>query len=1170
MPALSVLAIKIADEVFGYLFSVAIEESSGDAALRQRLRELLGKKSPEQLAFQMAVERALKRLEKEHPGWRQSLFDEPLLTGETAAGELSKCLRQKGEPDARALALAWAQNAGTDRPDLQREAQEVAATFIALLEEELDAADVRPALAPLRTSRDLKTLIDGVTILADQSEVLQGLVEQVLQQLQQQDGRLMLLTTQMEILTAAARQGLVQIQRRDVTIYGDAKMAIIVTGDGNVVNVQLPTEAARELARNAPHQLSALHLDYLRHWFGKTWAVVKLADMLRDQEGEVDLLDVYVPLRLDFNVIIEVKDHRIVDWWADLGKEHPAEEAMLREMGKMDEEGIERALREKPKIKRWDALGVDEAGMQAIIDGIQRKIERRREQGEETKDGEHSWFMEAQDAASVSPRFVLLGAPGAGKSSFLRHLTLCLAGELRRRAGETDVPAKANLDEALNHDWLLDAYTPLYVEIRELVREAFPALPEREEEDPDMPDVDAFWRYVKTHVLGESMAGFLPELQRLFAHGQAMLMLDGLDEAPQAADPLRRQQIKSLIASLVRTYPRLRIIITSRPHAYRNHEWSLKGFGRTELRPLDLGRLHQLARALFAAAGEPDPNQEADAFIKAIQQAKIEESLRGTPLFFTMLAALWLDADQGERTLPTTRAALYRESVDLLLDRWTRRRLPDPSVAEQLGVPEPAQLRVVLETLALEVQDQSEPGEDTTIFKGELLAVLLYRAGIRVIPQDLTDYLSQHAGILVSPSPGEFHFVHRSFQEHLAACKLASAQPSFPQEIIRRVLEQPDLWNNVLRLAVDELFHQDRPDDAWELLSGIVLPYLEEAREHPHAHQAALLALDIAQRERFFASYDRTRDRKLRSFYEDLQQAAAKALTDTERFRDPEQRDIAGRLLGWGDFPGHDSRPGVGVKEGLPDFDWVCIPAGEFPYQNGTWKLKQPFWITRFPVTRAQFETFLQAEDGFYNPEWWKGLAASESHRRSPGQQRFEYWNHPRENVSWYDAIAFSRWLTAKARERPDLLPPELRDKRSGWRITLPTEWQWERAARWTDGRQYPWGLEYEIGYANVDETWNNSGPHYLQKTSAVGMYPQGKSPDGVLDISGNVWEWCLNEYDHPERVQEAGDAARVLRGGSWLDFILGASAVVRGWVISDPGDRVGLIGFRLVVSVPH
>jgi formylglycine-generating enzyme required for sulfatase activity len=239
-----------------------------------------------------------------------------------------------------------------------------------------------------------------------------------------------------------------------------------------------------------------------------------------------------------------------------------------------------------------------------------------------------------------------------------------------------------------------------------------------------------------------------------------------------------------------------------------------------------------------------------------------------------------------------------------------------------------------------------------------------------------------------------------------------------------------------------------------------------------------------------------------------------------------------------------DPRRGVGLRaDGLPDVEWVLIPdkepktgQREFIYGEYRRRTEADFWIARYPVTYRQFQAFLDAPDGFRNPRWWEGLAAPPEHWSDAGEQWFKHWNHPRERVSWYDAIAFCRWLTEKAKERPDLLPAEL-DRGHDWKITLPTEWQWEKAARGHDGRQYPWGNEYEEGRANIDETYRQAGTHYLQKTTAVGMYPHNAPDDsryGVADLSGNVWEWCLNEYDKPKRIKLEGDEWRVLRGGSW------------------------------------
>ena len=252
-------------------------------------------------------------------------------------------------------------------------------------------------------------------------------------------------------------------------------------------------------------------------------------------------------------------------------------------------------------------------------------------------------------------------------------------------------------------------------------------------------------------------------------------------------------------------------------------------------------------------------------------------------------------------------------------------------------------------------------------------------------------------------------------------------------------------------------------------------------------------------------------------------------------------------------------------RPGLPDIAWCEVPAGEF-IMGSTKKtddmafrseapqhrelIREPYRISQYPITVAQFEAFVQ--DGGYTERWrqcWTDAGWREKGERS-GPERYgsayRLPNHPVVGVSWYEAVAYCRWLSIKL----DL------------QVTLPTEAQWERAARGTDGRTYPWGQEVTPEYANYNET-------NIRSTSAVGIFPLGASPYGLLDMSGNAWEWCLtkwrDDYNRKADDDPEGAASRVLRGGSYRADARLVRCAYRSW--DDPNYRHRNLGFRVVAS---
>ncbi len=241
-------------------------------------------------------------------------------------------------------------------------------------------------------------------------------------------------------------------------------------------------------------------------------------------------------------------------------------------------------------------------------------------------------------------------------------------------------------------------------------------------------------------------------------------------------------------------------------------------------------------------------------------------------------------------------------------------------------------------------------------------------------------------------------------------------------------------------------------------------------------------------------------------------------------------------------------------------FELCEIPAGNFIFGNkiagnGERRLRLPaFAVAKYPITYDQFQVFLNAVDGFFYTRWWEGLQAGQKHSQQYGEQKWKNAFHPCENVSWYDAIAFCRWLSAQLGSIYDI------DKILDWSARLPTEFEWEKAARGTDGRLYPYGNTY-------DKTkLNNRGLH----TTPVDAYPQGGSPFNVQDMGGNVLEWCLSDFRNPKinpsrEILDSG-RARVARGGGFLSSPRIPSTAYR--LKSGPQRRKDKIGFRIVCAI--
>ncbi|MCB9450334.1 MAG: SUMF1/EgtB/PvdO family nonheme iron enzyme [Anaerolineaceae bacterium] len=754
--------------------------------------------------------------------------------------------------------------------------------------------------------------------------------------------------------------------------------------------------------------------------------------------------------------------------------------------------------------------------------------------------------LTAMEAASLFPHLVLLGDPGSGKSTFVNFLALGLSGQMLDPDGNW-------LERLTEQGWEHGELLPVVVTLRNFAQDV----------PPDVAGTAALlYDHIQHELTKWKLEAAFPAIQDALDRGRALLLLDGLDEVPGERRDLVRDTIGDFSA---RCHRDNRFIVTCRILSYTQPAWKLPGMVEQTIAPFDQDKIAHFIDAWYTAmialnVIDRDTAQKRTADLTRGLNHPHLHDIAANPMLLTVMAIV----HNHTGTLPRESARLYQECVNLLMWKWkpTEAR----SLIETLDVREDDLYRLLWE-IAYDAHSQQAGREGAAdIPEAAVLGIARRKLGDLTKAEAFCEYVEKRAGLLIGRGQDAygmrvFTFPHRTFQEFLAGSYIASDR--FTRHLPR--LARAEGWREALMLAIGHLVF-NRGDIATPLDA---LSAACPERMTPESDEDWRVIWLAGEMLALIGGQNAEQDEVGREVLPRLRGQLADLVGGGHL--PPPERAAAGRTLA---VLG-DPRPGVGCVllpspsaafgrgaggEGvLPDIVWCDIPAGEHAFQDG--KITLPAYrIAKYPITYAQFQTFLDAEDGFNSDEWWVGMP--DKYRKQPiDEQRFPYANHPRENVSWYQAVAFCRWLSVQL----------------GYEIRLPTEQEWEAAARHPDSRKYPWGDEYISGYANIDETarygGDKVGEFFLSQTTAVGMYPQGANPaNGVLDMSGNVWEWCLNPYDDPEgglsEENMRSEAVRVLRGGSWDNSAYFARAASRYYYFI-PNLRNLSFGFR-VVRLPH